>query len=401
MGSRDTLTELQWLTRACREAADDVAKMRGGKEVTYNLDFSLLCPVLFPNPGAGSSDFFEPSAPAVRRMLAAANTRPFRLVMTRYTLLEIFDQMHHQGLRLATSRAELYSSVDEGLLRDQLLTTPDLRRELSQITEQGINDHVREPIEFISGLLDSRTLVGIGDVVDISEVRKVADKNQLRRFYEEQRTSRLASDKRAIEDSEFHYRIDAANNCLTLAVAQTASEPVYFVTNTGVNLRQLVVGDSSFARLERTPLFVLNALEGRENGLIGNDEAKFLRRLSRRSLELADELGDQRFREAPFNMRLEISSHLVEVSEILGHTEPADPAALEQSVEDIIAAVRRPKDVQERLRVATEEMRAGAQRLEAEMSALDLGYVADFDFDFRNDPVVARVRAELGLTREP
>jgi hypothetical protein len=81
---------------------------------------------------------------------------------------------------------------------------------------------------------------------------------------------------------------------------------------------------------------------------------------------------------------------------MLGSAEPIVADELERSVEEITAALKEPRQIQERLEQARREIKLGAQRLEGEVAALNLGYVSDFDFS--DDPVLLRVRRELGLS---
>jgi hypothetical protein len=390
--------ELQYLARACRESFEDIAALRAKTTVVYNFDFALLCPVLFKQPGLGSKDFFSPPTAAVRRVLATSVETGFQIVISGYTLSEFFDQLAHKESHLRKSSPYLYGSVEESALREQLMTSETLRRELSQYTPRGLDAQMRAPVEQMMALISSGAIRGVGDVLDASTVRRVADRDQFERFYQEQRQQRLPGDtgRRDLVDNEFHYKIDAANSCLTLAIAEAASAPsAYFVTSTPLNIRQCTLGKSSYARLDRTPLFVMNAQALRRNGHI-EDELRYLDKMTRRSLELADEIGVQRtLRELPATLRLELTAHFLMFQQALGRTEPISGESIEREVDEIMDALSEPDALQQDMQDAAATLRLGARHLEKETSALDLGYVSEFDFS--DDPVLARVRKQLGL----
>lgn len=206
---RDPVKELEFLARACQECAEDVSAIRRGEPVNYNLDFALLCPVVFPQPGKGSKDFFLPPAQSVRRVLANAEAGAFQVVISGYTMMEVFDQLAHMRRRLRTVRPDLYSSVDKGALREHLMTSRQLRAQLLQYTQRGLDSLTRKPVEYLEGLFDSGAVRGIGDVFDTSLIRRHADRDQLKRLYAEHCEQRMGSDDRDTMDIEFHYMIDA------------------------------------------------------------------------------------------------------------------------------------------------------------------------------------------------
>src|SRR5438067_848369 len=82
------------------------------------------------------------------------------------------------------------------------------------------------------------------------------------------------------------YKIDAANICLTIALSQIEGMRAPFVSTTPLNVRQCTVGQSSLARLERTPFIQLATARLEAAGLIESEES-FLREAARRSFELA------------------------------------------------------------------------------------------------------------------
>ena len=396
MISRSLGRELEYIARACQESAEDIRAIESKQSVIYNLDFGLLCPVVFKHPGEGSKEFLVPPVAATRRVLSSSEDVPFQMVISGYTMMEIYDQLAHLHQRLRLARPELYTTIDKLMLREQLMTSDKLRGTLTHYTESGLDGMVRAPIEYMEQLFDSGAIRGIGDVVDASAIRRVADRAQFDRFYGEHRDARLRGERqRDVVDSEFHYKIDAVNSCLTLAMAEAGDATAYFVTQTNANLRQCIIGEVSYARLDRTPLFVMNTIELAEQGLI-DGAVRYLERTARRSVDYAEELDhEQSLRDVPVDIRLDISRHFFDVSRLIGRTEPVSTVDIEQEVDGIMDALSDPGELRARVDSAVGDLADGARRLEQQASTLDLAYVNEFDFS--DDPVLARIRRQLGL----
>lgn len=68
---------------------------------------------------------------------------------------------------------------------------------------------------------------------------------------------------------------------------------------------------------------------------------------------------------------------------------------IEQEVDGIMDALSDPGELRARVDSAVGDLADGARRLEQQASTLDLAYVNEFDFS--DDPVLARIRRQLGL----
>lgn len=401
MSVQDHITEINYVVRAVGECQEDLATAKAGNgPVIYNIDFGLLCPVLFKSPGQGSSPFMVSAAAATRTVLEkGAGHHAFRIVMSGLTLLEFFDQLNHtlSSIQRASLRIPEYATFDESQMRDTLMSSDQLRARLLAFTRRGLDAQVRQPINKIMGYLESGSVVGIADVLDVAAVRKATDTAQFRELFAQQLALRSQNDRRKPEDSAFHYKIDAANICLTLAAARADGVPAYFVTTTPLNLRQLHVGGRTFARMNATPQYLINLESLKRKGVI-DDEQLFLERAARRGLELADDLRKRESLEkAPADVQIELVNFFGNYHRRLSATTRAEREAMEADLEEIMRVVRDPKRVRDLISEATDDLRDGARRLEDYSEQLDLGYVHEFDFE--NDPVLERVRRNLGIMK--
>ena len=207
--------------------------------------------------------------------------------------MEFYDQLEHLVSQLQLQRIRIphqYTQMTEKELRRAIMTSDDIHRELSQFTEQALDERVRTPINRLLDLLTNGAIRGIGDVLDVEGMVTQATLDRFDTFLEQQRNQRSAYDagRRSAEDSAFHYKADAVNNCLTLAAAQSGGANALFVTSTPLNIRQCTVGGDTYARVDRTPLFMLNAARANESNRIG-DEKRFIEQAELEALELLDQ----------------------------------------------------------------------------------------------------------------
>ena len=395
MNVRQLLKQFDIYARMCADSRSDVSALRAEQPVNYSLDFSLLCPVLFSQPGPGSGDFALSSTAAIRRILDPDARQDFQLVMSGLTLIEFFDQLDHHLTGIDHPHFELYAAVDRNTLREELLTSSQLRDRLHQYTPTSLDSRLRRPVEKLERLIATGTLKGIGDVVDVAAVRRATDTDQFQHLLDQQRTRRKRFDTRGQTNSEFHYKIDAGNACLTVASARTGDAPAYFVTNAQLNIDQCWIGDTNFARLDKTPLFVRNAMAGRRSELIG-DESAFLDDVACEAFELAERLRPyEELEDAPARLQTRVARFFTDDIALLGQTDTGDPDVIAADVEEIVETFADPKRLRSLLQEAAADAREGARKIEDEAFGLDLAY-AD-QFDLADDPVVVRLRARLGV----
>lgn len=394
------IKKLEYVARSLGECLVDLSESQQGKDIYYNMDFSLLCPVLFSKPGSGSAAFVTSPTPGIRHVLHKEKGEGhYDLVVTGPTIMEFYDQLEHLVNHLQLQRMRIphtYTDMTEKELRRAIMTSDDIRRELSQFTEQTLDERVRAPINHLLQLLASNTIRGIGDVVDIEGMVSRQTLETFDVFLAQQRHQRLAYDsgRRSVEDSVFHYKADAVNNCLTLAAADAGGARALFVTSTQLNMRQCTVGRETYARVDRTPLFMLNAARAKRANRIG-DESRFIERALRDALELLEELGHEvALERSPISLQLRLGrfyqDHMSVLEQHGSHGAPPDT-----EIDDLVYAVRNREGVENLLDEAVEDVRTGAQLIEMQVSDEEMAFIEQFDF--ADDPVLARMRQNLGV----
>lgn len=397
----DHKQRLNGFLRTCGECIDDLKINQKGVPIYYNIDFSLLCPILFNFEKAppGSKDYLISEKASMRRVLdKAPNEGHFELVISGATVVEFFDQLHHR-FQFVTNRIPslrnqfpIKDLKDEALIRKGLATSADIRRDLALFTQEGIDQQLRAPINRLLKLLDTHKVQGIGDVLDGNEVRKNTDKSLFDEFLAEQRARR--HDGRSPEDRLFHQRVDSANNCLTMAASQLIGVRAPFVTTTALNMKQCTIDGQVFARVARTPLFLLNLYKLKANREIG-DELAFLDSAVRETMELLNELEAYgHYDNVPDGIKLRLA-RLVGTSVAMLSKGSRDDEAGAEHLEEIMNNLSDQKRLQEIVDSAMQDAKDGAQLLEMHSARFDLPYLDEFDFS--NDPVIARIKKDLGV----
>lgn len=234
-----------------------------GGNIFYNLDFGLICPLLFNHPSEGSNDFLEPVTQWMKHVLnVASNNEDLRFIMSAATLYEFYDQMNHFLESLKQSKPALLENYFRKRIDDDSgITTDEIRKNLSIFSEQGYNENVLQPVNRLLRYLDDGIIYGVGDYFDSLTPTEVGMFNTLTEsFLEQHRVKRLSAptNKRSFNDSMFHFRMDCINNALSLVLAKRKGHTPLFVTPTALNLQQCIAGESNFGRYDRVPLFYLN-----------------------------------------------------------------------------------------------------------------------------------------------
>jgi hypothetical protein len=323
----------------------------------------------------------------------------YDLIITGPTIMEFYDQLEHLVRQLQLQRIRVphqYTQMTEKELRRAIMTSEDINRELAQFTEQALDERVRTPINRLLDLLGTGAIRGIGDVLDVEGMVTPATLDRFDAFLAQQRNQRGAYDagRRSAEDSAFHYKADAVNNCLTLAAAQAGGAQALFVTSTPLNIRQCTVGGDTYARVDRTPLFMLNAARAAESSRIGGEKL-FMEQAEREALELLNEFkGQTELDRMPMSLQLRLGRFYQYYMSVFEHRGPASRPN-EAQIEDIVQAIRNREGVEALLDEAVEDARTGAQLIEMQISDAEMAFIEQFDF--ADDPVLERMRKNLGV----
>lgn len=403
----DHTQQLRYFARALGDCITDVRDTRAGIRLFYNLDFSLLCPLLFDRVPLGSKAFLTSVREGMERVMANATSEQYYgMTVSGPTVIEFFDQLDHlfRGLpdlqQRIPSLRNRYNRKDETILRGALKTSQEIRKdlkELSILTEKGQDQRIRGPINKFLHLLDSGAVCGIGDIIDGDFVRRETNTATFDRFVEEHNTRRGHTDSRSVDDRLFHYRIDAANICLTLAASKMNGVSIPFVTPTPVNIDACVAQTRTLARLDRTPLFLLNLhrLKYSEAPQIG-DELNFLDSAAREAVALLEELQTYPDLDTVPNFtQVRLARFYRGPVALLDRGSRMDDTVDEHQLSEILEVLSDQTRIQKAIQEAAKDIRDGARLIELHTSRFDLPYIEEFKFD--RDPVIERIRKDLDL----
>ena len=399
---QDHVRQLSYFARAFGDCIADVKAFRAGDRIYYNIDFSLLCPILFDRTPAGAKEFLFSTKDRMNRVLEnVAATEHFGLVVSGATVIEFFDQLDHMYRSLPTlaerlpSLRDRYAISDENFLREALKTSGEIKRDLhdlSLLTQKGQDQRLRAPVNKLLKLFDTGALAGIGDVVDGDLVRKQTDSSLFEKFVAEHTQKRRAYDPRSIDDRLFHYRMDATNNCLTLAASKLIGVSTPFVTPTPINLDQC----RTFGRLDRTPLFLLNLFQLKFTKQIG-DELNFLEAAAREAVSLLEEIRSyQTLESVPNYTQLRLARFYRGPVALLDRGSHADEPSDEPQLEEILSLLSDQNRMKSAIKDAAQEIRDGAKLVELESVQFDLPYIEQFNFE--DDPVIERIKKNLDVS---
>ncbi len=402
---RRIVRTLETCGMAFEEAHEDIAGLRGGREVYYNIDFSLLAPYLFDRPSEGSAGVLFELLPATRQSLEGGDyERSFQLVVSPYTVLEILDSVRHELDAIGKGMPWLYSAVDPDMLRESLVTSDGLRTELLRYTDRGMEANLRRPFERLSGLLESGVICGIGDVVDVNDLRREArrrPKTLFDQFLRQHQAARLPSETRRLrQHSEFHYRMDVGNALMTLATARIDGPTTFFVTPTYLNRKQCRTGELSLARWDSTPLIVRSATELRRAGTI-EDEIAYTQQVANDAVAHAAALkGFSSVNDISPWRRQRVERFMLEDVRLSASADASGVSQpFEAEVDAIMEALASPGNIPIKLREAAEATREEARRLATYGEAFGFSYLEEHDLS--DDPVLRRLQSQLGVNISP
>ena len=281
MNARQHAQYLKTLSGSLLFAIHDLNRRSGNQPLKMCLDFHLLAPWAFGFPASESTEFlsgpdrwFLPIAEAASEFNFPG--KPFEFYITGPTIWEFLDQLEHRRKDLGYELSGFkLPTTDEEEFANWLTTNKKLAGHIMSLTSSGLQDKIRQPVAKLQGLLGSGKVRTFSDYdYNWPELQSDRSSNNFIRFFDEHKKSRIDRDqrirKRSPKDSCFHYRVDAANESLVIAMAEEWQEPFLFITNTPLSLNhartQINGGALHLARPIHTPLFVLSSLiEQRSN----------------------------------------------------------------------------------------------------------------------------------------
>lgn len=398
------VSELEYFIRAFSECLEDLKSDRNGQTVSYNVDFSLLVPVLFPNmQPSGTKPYLSSAKPGMERVLSRAKEESgFELVISGATLIEFYDQLCHQLIDLKTripGSLEQLRSMPAKKATTLVRSSDRIRQDLEIISGNGLAEVVNAPIQRLYTLLEDGSIRGIGDIVDAEALRRRTRRELFASFLDEHRRKRLSGERRTIEDSMFHYRIDAANNCLALALTEINSVNSPFVTPTPLNRQQCTIGERVAARHDKTPLILLNLRQLKTDGAIRDEEA-FISDKIKEAWSLYEELTkyqpNTETSSLPKLFQLSLVRFLSEGPALLLNTSSTslNDTVKHINVEEDLESLREHKNLDETLEEAIKDIKDGVELIEMTNNDFDIPYLEEFSMS--SDPVMKRIEKEFG-----
>ncbi|HEX5852237.1 MAG TPA: hypothetical protein VFY36_04005 [Solirubrobacteraceae bacterium] len=391
----------------CMEDFDAHAQ---GRQLFYHLDFTLLYPQCFDRAPSGTNPPLLSTKEQMSRVLSGAADYPrFQLIISGATVLEFQDMLAHTiqeiqlrfpkmpSLRQLREEAGLSSSLNVGARIDSLH-----KQHLELLTADGRADRVRRPIKRLLSWIDSRTIEPASDVMDMSAVQSfIRGKGKLfERYVEEHRAARLPREtQRSVQDSLFHYRVDAANVVFTWAARDNSSGDVLFVSPTGLNIAQCNDGSVALGRSHLAPLWLMNADEQSAVGAIG-DIRRYFRRGVIEGEMLAEDIPpsgpDADLPTDTMERVLRYYSRTIGLVSYVSEKTRREQTLSRGDVERIEEVVADPQKIREAQEEMVEEIRDGARTIDTRIPDEDREYLSEFRFE--DDPVLKRIRKQLGLS---
>ena len=404
MNIKDHLRNLRYVQGAAASTIDDLKKHEIGEPLRYHLDFSLLCPALFNRPSPGSGAFLDILKNPVNRIIngSVEDDSMYQLSITGATLIEFYDQLNHQIEWLEQKAPSYINRYRNEYLKsptdNDLIKSSRVKKDLEIFTKNGYDNQIINPINKLIGWIENGAIVGVGDLVSNEVTDHLKTKQTLfNKLLESQKTRRLSHERtRSVEDSIFHYSIDAINICITRAIAEVEKTPVYFVTPTLSNIKGCVVDDSNLGRRDRVPLFLLNLAHLRKNHDI-ESQTEYLQDALRDSQQILNRLQkypDMQSVPTLLDVRLE-KFYQMYMGPLFIATEEED-AKITSDWEEIGDALRSNSKMRNVLESAAQDLKEGAQILNLESDRFNISYLDEFEFG--DDPVLKKVKKNLEIS---
>ncbi len=400
---RDHLRNLRYVQGAAATTIDDLVRHNSGRKLRYHLDFSLLCPALFNLPSPGSGNFLDFLKNPVNRIVSGSGSENslYQLSITGATLIEFYDQLNHQIEWLEQKAPEQIKNYREKYLKsptgNDLVTAGRVRRDLQLFTKDGYKEQIVKPVDKLISWLDEGSIVGVGDLVSSEVEGHLRTKKDLfKTLLESQKNIRLSQERtRSVQDSIFHYSIDAVNICITRAIAEVEESPVFFVTPTLSNIKGCVVDEESLGRRDRVPLFLLNLQHLLDNNDI-EDQIEYLQDAFRDAEQILHKLQKHKsMDQVPTLLDVSLEKfYQMYMSPLFIATEEED-ARISHEWEEIGETLSSNSKMKEVLESAAQDLKDGAQILNLEDSRFNTSYLDEFDFN--EDPVLKKVKKTLGI----
>ena len=374
----------------------------------YNLDFSLLAPILFQSSAPGAKAFIPDVREVTSRVLGNSATQvPFTLAIGAPFYYEFVDQLHHKSEAILSVRdtlSHLNSGDIKRLLEEEISsTTKELLGKLELITDTGIEQQIWQPVSRLKTLLEDGKVHGLGDYISPHSLFHGSDVQiKFDEIVADMRAKRLQWDLsyRSEEDSMFHYRMDAANICFALYYQGGPRANNYYLTKEWPQIVACKRDGTIYGRYYITSLFLTNAALLKKDGYI-RDHDGWLRLAFQDCRFLLNQLQDYRGKRdwegMPGSLGERLKSFHDHTLSRLYNTDDAPPFQKNIIRNDELAPLLFDRSrLNNSIDKAHESVKAAIKVIP--ISPEKLGIAQIEEFNIQNDPVFKRICSSLNLS---
>ena len=395
------ISKIEYLGRVIGQTYQDYLVGLENNLTFYNLDFGLICPVLFDLPSRGSNDFLDPVKQWMDHVLNMANeNHKIKFIISAATLYEFYDQMNHFIEELQLRKPILLTNYfNKKIDNESGISTKEIIRDLAIFSEQGYHSKVLRPVNRLKNFLNNDVIYGVGDYFESLTSKESIVFNELTNEFLEQHMSKRLSEpkKRSYKDCQFHFRMDALNNALSIILARRNKPSPLFVTPTRLNLEQCINNDLNVGRFDRVPLFNLN-LKLLKNSNYFSDPRQFLSEGFRLANDLKKELVKyQEIKDIPLYEREKLESfYKIYAAPLSSHkiNENKLEDAMNEEITDVLSSKQKMEEIIEK---AIDDVQAGALEIDRYSKRIDISYMKNIET--LEDPIVKKLKRNLGLDK--
>jgi len=399
---KDHKTKIAYLNRVVGQTLTDYKTVsKDGGNIYYNLDFSLLCPLLFKRPSEGSNDFLEPVKQWMQHVLSVTSGQTeVKLIMSAATLYEFYDQMNHYLESLKANKPKLMDYYYNKKVNDDTgITTDEIRRNLLIFSNLGYSYQVLKPVNDLLRYFDDNIICGIGDYFEkLTPSESKLFESMTEAFLQQHLKKRYnaPNNKRDFENSQFHFRMDAINNALSVILAHRKGHTPLFVTPTPLNHEQCIFDNTNVGRQDRVPLFYLNMEVLKEKGYFP-DPLSYLIEAFRESSSLEKELTSyDEMSKVPYYIKQKIEAfYKMYAGPLASHSSLVEDVNINEVKDEISSVLSSRKKMSEIIDRALDDIRLSAMQVDQYANRIDTSYL--YNEQTLQDPILQKLQKELLL----
>lgn len=376
------------------QTAHDQRTLEGGTRPIYDLDFGVLCEYFYGSHADGSKPFYQGNSNWLTKVINDAS-RPFTLTVSPPTYLEFLDQTIHH-LDDAEILSQNLDKMRDLKLEDYLSESfSTMRDKVFRLTSSSIQDPLMRPLNRLENCIKSKLLVPVTDVSPLPTPNDVARfQAMFLSVYDQQRQRRLKFDegRRPVPDSEFHYRIDAANICLTRILGDVYKCERPFVTPSATVYQDCNWKNHHLGRMERIPQYMWAIHNLQRTGNLSGSSQDYLIEGVTFGKRLINDLKRCRSNKRLPSTVVDKLVHFY--SSYVGNLDPHGGSSCDRSKEDDYELMRdrlsSPGDFKDELNDAVSRVKERAKSLSEEYAN---GLQAEFisHFDLEDDPIYQKI----------